>query len=79
MDATGSLAENFDMEQKLARKIIYGLNFKGGRVQVGGILFAEDEAQQFQLNTYTTLEQVLNAFAFDVIGKEFIYSEAETM
>ena len=68
-DASGSLEENFPMSLKLAKKIIYGLNFNGGGTQVGVVMFAENAAQKFQLNTYTTKEEVLNAVAYDLIGK----------
>ena len=68
MDASGSLEPTFDMAQKLARKIINGFNFNGGRTRVGVVLFAENQAQQFQLKDYLTKREVLSALAFDLIG-----------
>ena len=65
MDASGSVESNFALIQDLAKTIVWGLNFNGGRTRVGVITYQADANERFLLNEYTDKESVLNAIAFD--------------
>ena len=64
LDASGSVYYDFEMVQRLAIRIVWGLNFANSRVRVGVITYQDTEKIEFVLDRYTTKEEVLNAIAF---------------
>ena len=69
LDSSGSLEANFELAQNLTKRIIHGLNFDGGRTRVGVLVYSNEAMVQFNLNDYSTKEEVLNAIAFTVDGQ----------
>ena len=69
LDSSGSLEANFELAQKLAKRIVHGLNFEGGRTRVGVAVYSSEAHMMFHLNTYNRKEEVLNAITFTVDGE----------
>ena len=65
LDASGSVDYDFAMAQLLTERIIYGLNFNNDRVRVGVVTYQETEDIRFNLNTYGSRDEVIEAIAFD--------------
>ena len=64
LDASGSVHYDFELVQRLATRIVWGLNFVNSRVRVGIITYQETERVEFVLDQYVTKEEVINAIAF---------------
>ena len=65
LDASGSVEANYILIQELTKRVVHGLNFDGGRTRVGVITYQNEEKVRFNLNEYTSKDEVLNAIAFD--------------
>ena len=52
LDASGSVEEIFDMQMKLARRIVQGLNFDGSRTRVAVTTFSDSARVQFTFDYY---------------------------
>ena len=64
LDASGSVEENFELAQNLAKHIVSGLNFQASGTRVSVVIFSDEARIQFTLDQYTRQDEVLNAIAF---------------
>ena len=69
LDSSGSVEENFELAQNLTKRIVYGLNFEGGRTQVGVVVYSSAANVMFHLEEYSRKDEVLNAISFTVDGQ----------
>lgn len=67
IDESGSIAgteETFEQSLQIAKMIVAGLNFAGGRTRVGVMTFADTPATRFNLNMYSDQQSILSAMSF---------------
>ena len=79
LDSSGSVEETFELQLRLTREIIYGLNFAGSRTRVGVVQWSDSPARRFNLNEYSDRESVLNSIAYLQVrtGSIYLYMNAE--
>ena len=65
MDASGSVENSFALIQELAKRIVYGLDFSDGATRVGIVTYRNSEQIRFNLDEYTSRDEVVNAIAYD--------------
>ena len=65
LDASGSVDDNFALIQELTKRIVSGLNFAIDRTRVGIVTYQDTEQVRFNLDEYTSKDEVINAIAFD--------------
>ena len=65
LDASGSVEDNFALIQDLTKRIVYGLNFAIDRTRVSIVTYQDTEQVRFNLDEYTSKDEVINAIAFD--------------
>ena len=64
LDASGSVEASYALAQDMARRLVNGLNFDGGRTRVGVATYSDSATAKFHLNTYTDKTSVLNAISY---------------
>ena len=64
MDASGSVGNSLEWEQRLAKTIVMGLNLNNDRMRVGLITFQANQKVQFYLNKFSLQAQITNSMMF---------------
>jgi len=68
VDVSGSLeVTGYDIHLSLMRTVVQGLNFQFGRTRVAYVTFAQFSTIQFNLDAYSSSEDVMNAIAIDSV------------
>ena len=64
LDMSGSTEVNHERAVQFAKRVIYGLDMNFERARIGLVTFGDDATTQFELDSYRTKEEVINAMSF---------------